>query len=521
MEEESCEVHSEENKALTDKNKKRKLKTPDQVKALEKFYNEHKYPSEELKLQFAEKIGLTEKQVSGWFCHRRLKDKKRDEACANGRQDRSSGIIQDRGSGLKQDSCGSTKQGDYKYVDPREVESRRLYGNDHQALDASYGHLSHYSGMDDSSSESSSALQDSHFLQSEVPCDAESSRYLAENGIIFPPNAKGVGNRGSGRPSGYLKVKGEVENAAITAVKRQLGRHYREDGPPLGVEFQPLPPGSFELPEANPAHESYFSGDHLAQSPDIDGVHRQASLKPRYEAYNPKMTSPDSYVDRMNFRSMDSSDQEKYSHYKLKQKSSLPNYGQPFTGRNSPLDLNDDSAGETSVYHTSRKHGMRSKHGSEEMRAASVSNHSALPYGGKISSGSAEPWLDDYDHITSKVVQRKEQLESKSSNLIRRAGESFDTEDMALSKRVTKKDKSSAERRIMKEHSDVVRMNMSPTGDIRVGKRGRDEFSQLDDAPKTSVPGLPTWTNHAKGGPPEIPSSFSEDETGETSSSMG
>ncbi|KAG5561649.1 hypothetical protein RHGRI_004643 [Rhododendron griersonianum] len=67
-----------------------------QVEALEKFYIEYIYPSEELKSQIAESVGLSERQVSGWFCHRRLKDKKQDgETAATGRQDRSSKWVYD------------------------------------------------------------------------------------------------------------------------------------------------------------------------------------------------------------------------------------------------------------------------------------------------------------------------------------------------------------------------------------------------------------------------------------------
>ncbi|XP_010251578.1 PREDICTED: homeobox protein ceh-13-like [Nelumbo nucifera] len=86
---ESCDIHPEKDKVVLEKNKKRRLKTPSQVEALEKFYNEHKYPIESMKLQLAEEIGLLEKQVSGWFCHRRLKEKKlsKDEAYACARQD--------------------------------------------------------------------------------------------------------------------------------------------------------------------------------------------------------------------------------------------------------------------------------------------------------------------------------------------------------------------------------------------------------------------------------------------------
>ena len=220
------------------------------------FFTEHKYPTEEMKSELADQIGLTEKQISSWFCHRRLKDKRlRDEVCTNGRQDRSSGIIQDRGSGLRQDSCGSTKQGDYRNLDPREVESQRLYGRDFHPADLTYDRTSRYTGnvtgIDNISSGSSSSLQDKFVCQREDPYDAETSKYLAQNGAAMPLIPKGTDSFGY-KPSGYLKVKGEIENAAITAVKMQLGRHYKEDGPPLGVEFQPLPPGAFASPSRDP-----------------------------------------------------------------------------------------------------------------------------------------------------------------------------------------------------------------------------------------------------------------------------
>jgi hypothetical protein len=94
-------------------------------------------------------------------------------------------------------------------------------------------------------------LQDKFVCQREDPYDAETSKYLAQNGAAMPLIPKGTDSFGY-KPSGYLKVKGEIENAAITAVKMQLGRHYKEDGPPLGVEFQPLPPGAFASPSRDP-----------------------------------------------------------------------------------------------------------------------------------------------------------------------------------------------------------------------------------------------------------------------------
>ncbi|XP_022732686.1 homeobox-DDT domain protein RLT1-like isoform X5 [Durio zibethinus] len=279
----SGEMQTEENKVSLDVNKKRMLKTPAQIMALENFYKENRFPLDEMKAQLAVQIGLTEKQISSWFCHRRLKDKRRDESYANGRQDHSSGVIQDHGSGLRQDSCGSIKQGDYRHIDLREVESRRIYGQEPLAADLTYEHRSHQNPydahMEDTSSESSSSLHDQLFSESRDPYDMQVSDKLTENGALMqinPGSSKSVGYK----PSGYLKVKGQIENPAITAVKKQLGRHYQEDGPVLGIEFDALPPGAFEFLRSNPVNAaSIYVGDpQQPHSPDIYGVIKQPNL---------------------------------------------------------------------------------------------------------------------------------------------------------------------------------------------------------------------------------------------------
>ena len=168
------------------------------------FFPDNKYPTEEMKSELADELELTEKQISGWFCHRRLKDKKmlNDEVCANGRHDRSSGVIQDRGSGLVQDSCGSTKHVDYRYLDPKEVESHGLYNHGFSAADMMYGHNNHHytendSATDNTSSESSSSLQDRLLRQGKDLYDMEPSSHLTPNGSLPPLNIKGANNLGS------------------------------------------------------------------------------------------------------------------------------------------------------------------------------------------------------------------------------------------------------------------------------------------------------------------------------------
>ncbi|XP_023637214.1 uncharacterized protein LOC17884132 isoform X2 [Capsella rubella] len=286
MHSDSGEAPTDGDKVSAENSKKRKLKTPIQVMALENFYNEHKYPTEEMKGKLAEEIGLTEKQVSGWFCHRRLKDKRsvKEDGNTIGSQDRSSVVLQDRGSGLRQDSCGSTKQTDYWNPKPREVESQRLYGG---------SYMGNVDGEDSTSSERSSSLHKNLVSIKDGIRDVESSRYFTHNDVIAHPQV--MRSYGYNKPSGYLKVKRESENGAITAVKRQLGRQYQEDGPPLGVEFDPLPPGAFE-PQTNAIVQEpiYVGNQRRPHPPHLLGIRKSFNPGPSYELTRKlKMHSPD------------------------------------------------------------------------------------------------------------------------------------------------------------------------------------------------------------------------------------
>ncbi|KAB5541117.1 hypothetical protein DKX38_014091 [Salix brachista] len=546
----------EENRFSPDKNFKRTVKTPAQVDALENFYNEHKYPTEEMKSELADQIGLTEKQISSWFCHRRLKDKRlRDEGCTNGRQDRSSGIIQDRGSGLRQDSCGSTKQGDYRNLDPREVESQRPYGQNFHTADLTYDRTSRYTGHDSSidniSSGSSSSLQDKFVTQREDPYDAENSKYLAQNEAAMPLIPKGADSFGY-KPSGYLKVKGEIENAAITAVKMQLGRHYKEDGPPLGVEFQPLPPGAFASPSRDPANGNFLLrgrycdekmgillipffifwpplDTHFLQlveealsphfthivgiysrpiyvgdlawmcSPDVSGVRKQSSLGTRYEVYGTKMSSHDSYTEGANCNPEPSDSHDKKSHHHLVQKPTY-NGSNSNAGGNSAMDMPDDLAGETSAYVNKRHYRMSSKHGFEGRRLDSLSTHHGPS--GRRNSEKTEAWLYDCDNDNPKIVQRNNYM-SKHPHLMRGFGKSLDTEERAPCTMMEKEDKLYGEMKRMKAFHDPVRVRRHPTDESTVAKRFRVDFPQQEYVAKASFSERHRRTNLTKGLNPE------------------
>lgn len=500
--EDYSEVQCEENKEVSDKNKRRRFKTPYQLQALEDFYNEHKYPTESMKAELAEKLGLTEKQISGWFCHRRLKDKRiiNGELNPPGRQDLSSGVIQDRGSGLKQDSCSSTKQGDYRLADLREVESRRFGHHDLPAAEINYEQMMLDDGteIDDTSSESNSALQGSFYPHKRIPLDVETAEYRTSNGLVAQ-NRRRVG------PSGYLKIKGQTENAAVTAVKRQLGRQYREDGPSLGIEFDPLPPGAFEPPSKIANTDTYGVSEPIGSSSlDIGVIHKRPGLS--------TMRNQDKFVAPApaDYRSLHKPDSDSFSYRHQKQKSPYPNHGRVFPAQKSSFNVDSYSARETSDFDGSMNHSIQIKHEPSGMGSDS--------YGGKFISETEDSWWHNYDNGNSVAVRRRERFDSRSAAVPGKHRDPINKEDRLQPSRIIKDEELYAERRPMGEHHDSVRLKMRPTNEIRAVRRGREELLQEDYAIRPSTQEPPQWSRQIRGST-DLPSSFSEDETAETSSS--
>ncbi|XP_076918162.1 homeobox-DDT domain protein RLT1-like [Bidens hawaiensis] len=60
------------------KKPKRHMKTPHQLDILERTYASDMYPSEAVRAELSQSLGLTDRQLQMWFCHRRLKDKREE-----------------------------------------------------------------------------------------------------------------------------------------------------------------------------------------------------------------------------------------------------------------------------------------------------------------------------------------------------------------------------------------------------------------------------------------------------------
>lgn len=162
------------------------------------------YPSEALRAELSAKIGLSDRQLQMWFCHRRLKDRKFPPAKRQRKHEealppplplppQAVGPVGDvimAGS-----SSGSPFSGS--------VESRRGAG-------WTVSRMGPEMGM--------------------------GKRYYEPTTMIAPPPMP---------PPPQLSVS---ELRVIASVEAQLGEPLREDGPILGVEFDPLPPGAFGTP---------------------------------------------------------------------------------------------------------------------------------------------------------------------------------------------------------------------------------------------------------------------------------
>ncbi|KAK4484462.1 hypothetical protein RD792_007045 [Penstemon davidsonii] len=169
---------------------KRKMKTPSQLEILEKTYAMDTYPSEAVRAELSIKLGLSDRQLQMWFCHRRLKDRKVKSASS---------------SAIAGPSGGNA---DEIAVTPFE----NMLQQQHQQRVA-------------------------HKVGTAVP---RISKELPSMRRVYD----------IAKPS--LAIS---EQRAIAFVESQLGESLREEGPILGMEFDPLPPGAFGAPIVAPGQQ--------------------------------------------------------------------------------------------------------------------------------------------------------------------------------------------------------------------------------------------------------------------------
>ncbi|XP_022720447.1 homeobox-DDT domain protein RLT1-like isoform X2 [Durio zibethinus] len=179
---------------------KRQMKTPYQLEVLEKAYALETYPSEATRAGLSEKLGLSDRQLQMWFCHRRLKEKKetRLKKPRKGAAPPPESPIDELRAGPELDYGSGSGSGSSPYMD-----SRKLGG-----------------------SSSRGTMEDAPMV----------SRY-------------------------YESQQSIMELRAIACVEAQLGEPLRDDGPMLGMEFDPLPPDAFGVDGARARATSIVHGE--------------------------------------------------------------------------------------------------------------------------------------------------------------------------------------------------------------------------------------------------------------------
>ncbi|KAI4341103.1 hypothetical protein MLD38_025869 [Melastoma candidum] len=173
---------------------KRKMKTASQLETLEKTYAVEQYPSETIRAELSVQLGLSDRQLQMWFCHRRLKDRK---GSSNKR--------------VRQDS-------------PAVAVS--MEASLHPDVPNEHGHGS-VGGQISVSHQTMESWHEARPVVTDV------------TGI---PGDYPVTRR-------YFEPEQSISVRRVMAfVEAQLGESIRNDGPILGMEFDPLPPDAFGRP---------------------------------------------------------------------------------------------------------------------------------------------------------------------------------------------------------------------------------------------------------------------------------
>ncbi|XP_065874939.1 homeobox-DDT domain protein RLT2 [Euphorbia lathyris] len=215
---------------------KRIMKTASQLELLEKTYAVETYPSEALRAELSAQLALSDRQLQMWFCHRRLKDRMKDRKQAEGKRQ------------PKDSPTPSTIPGAEETGPATEV------GNEHLSIAAS------------SSSPFGHGIDPRRPVVHRTP------------GVAVAR----IGTDMSVMKRYYEPQQSVAELRAIATVEAQLGEPLREDGPILGMEFDPLPPDAFGAPIVAQQKQPGRSFEaNLYEQPDLKPI--KSATRPLHE----------------------------------------------------------------------------------------------------------------------------------------------------------------------------------------------------------------------------------------------
>ncbi|KAL3583251.1 hypothetical protein D5086_014312 [Populus alba] len=199
---------------------KRKMKSASQLEILEKTYSVDTYPSEAVRAELSVQLGLSDRQLQMWFCHRRLKDRKAPSVKRPRKESPSPAGMPGGGEmGVVAEVGNEHGSGSSPFV--LGVDQRRAVGR--------------------------------------------------PTGVAVPRISADV----QAMKRYYEPQQSIAELRVIAFVEAQLGEPLREDGPILGMEFDPLPPDAFGAPIATTGqqkqHVRIFEAN-LYERPDVKPI---------------------------------------------------------------------------------------------------------------------------------------------------------------------------------------------------------------------------------------------------------
>ncbi|XP_024384482.1 homeobox-DDT domain protein RLT1 [Physcomitrium patens] len=231
----------------------RKKKSASQTEVLERAYAVEKYPSEATRKLLGRELDLSDKQLQIWFTHRRYKDR-RDGIDDEKLTFYAKNKTQDH---MSTQECRSSKK---EEIDQHMIEEdsepdgypARVLAEERDDDELIAEH-EHTNGMD--------AANNGGYGELEKVKPGPKRR----GGPRVPKDPNRPPRRPGPKPK--FNAMAAAERQAIIAVESQLCGPLREDGPPLGFEFDPLPPRAFtELPITEVPHNAGVSRDGGSES---------------------------------------------------------------------------------------------------------------------------------------------------------------------------------------------------------------------------------------------------------------
>lgn len=184
------------------------------------------------------------------------------EASIVGKQKISSSLIYDQNSGVEQESCSSSKQGDL-HLNSKDIESKR--SNEHQLSmvglamqqKTANGRVAHTVCSDSRSHEPRIKLKET-IIQERIHAATDVSEYsfLGENKNLW--NRRSLKCQRVMLDSRQYNNTAWKESYAVSSLKLKLGKLYYDEGPPLGIHFDPLPPGAFSASFTNSTYGNAY-----------------------------------------------------------------------------------------------------------------------------------------------------------------------------------------------------------------------------------------------------------------------